>query len=143
MDVGPDTHARPTADLRCPHCRGAIRADAQWCTQCWADLRPQPEPVVVTPAPEAEPTQTSLTRPAVGRGWPCSGCGAVNAVELDVCAACGTGFLAGVKRDEAPLLTLPVVGDITRLSRGQRLGLAAAVVLLVALIVVVLSLVSG
>jgi hypothetical protein len=135
------------ADLRCPHCRGAVRADAQWCTQCWADLRPAPEPAVVAPVPAlpapGQPVDATTPRSAGLGGWPCANCGATNGVELDACAACGSGFLAGLKRDEAPLLALPVVGDITRLSRGQRLGLAAAVVLLVALLVAVVSLLAG
>jgi hypothetical protein len=76
-------------------------------------------------------------------GWPCSGCGTVNGVELDACAACGTGFLAGLKRDEPPLLVLPGVGDLTRLSRGQRLGLALGVVLLFVLLVGLLGLLTG
>jgi hypothetical protein len=94
--------------------------------------------VPAVPDPSAPPP------PARGLGgWPCSGCGAVTAVELDACAACGTGFLAGLRRDEAPLLVLPGVGDVTRLSRGQRLGLAAGVVLLVVLLVALLGLLTG
>jgi hypothetical protein len=46
-----------------------------------------------------------------------------------VCGACGSAFLSGVRKSEGPLLALPVVGDITRLTRGQRLGLAFAVML--------------
>jgi hypothetical protein len=76
-------------------------------------------------------------------GWPCSNCGAVNGVELDACAACGSGFLSGLKRDEPPLLVLPGVGDLARLSRGQRLGLAMGVVLLFVLLVAVLGLLVG
>ena len=151
--MGPDISA-PAArvDERCPHCRGAIRSDAQWCTQCWVDLRPAPEPVAAAPAlapvgsapgiglqaaPASDPSRPRH------RGWPCSGCGAVNDVELDACVACGTGFLAGLRRDEAPLLALPVVGDVTRLSRSQRLAMAGGVVLLFALLVVLLGVVAG
>jgi RNA polymerase subunit RPABC4/transcription elongation factor Spt4 len=32
------------ADFRCPHCGALLRSGAQWCTLCYADLRPAPEP---------------------------------------------------------------------------------------------------
>ena len=82
-------------------------------------------------------------RPGRLRGWPCSGCGETNAVELTECAACGTGFLAGLRKESAPVLELPVVGDITLLSRGQRLALAGGVVLMFMLMLVVLGLLAG
>lgn len=41
----------PTShDLRCPRCGAHVRQDADWCTLCYADLRPAP------PEPEPEPT---------------------------------------------------------------------------------------
>jgi hypothetical protein len=46
-------------------------------------------------------------------------------------------------RDEAPLLELPVVGDITRLGRGQRFALAAGVVLAIVLLTFLLGLILG
>jgi len=73
--------------------------------------------------------------------WPCGSCGSWNAFDLSACSGCGTSFLAGVRDGEGPLLELPVVGDLTALSRGQRLGLAAAVVLAVIVMTVVLSLI--
>ena len=159
--MAPDTHApAPRAELRCPHCRGAVGPQAQWCTQCWADLRPPPEPapVVVETVPEpaavhaavgagspAAPSAVELpaVRSGGARGWPCSSCGDTNPVELMACAACGTAFLAGLRKDSAPVLELPVVGDIALLSRAQRLGLAGAVVLLVLLLITVLGLVTA
>lgn len=129
------------ATERCPQCRGLVRPDAQWCTQCWTDLRPapEPEPVLAAPAPDG-----ATPAPArVPGGWPCSGCGASNPVELDACAACGLGFLSGLKKTEPPLLVLPVVGDLTKLSRAQRLGAAGAVVLAIVLLTVLVSLLFG
>jgi RNA polymerase subunit RPABC4/transcription elongation factor Spt4 len=32
------------ADFRCPHCGALLRSGAQWCTLCYTDLRPKPEP---------------------------------------------------------------------------------------------------
>jgi hypothetical protein len=40
-------------DQHCPQCAASIRPDADWCTLCYADLRPAPpEP---DPAPEPDP----------------------------------------------------------------------------------------
>jgi RNA polymerase subunit RPABC4/transcription elongation factor Spt4 len=36
------------ADVRCPHCGALLRPGAEWCTLCYADLRPKPEPEPVT-----------------------------------------------------------------------------------------------
>lgn len=157
-----DTHApAPRAGLRCPHCRGAVGPQAQWCTQCWADLRPRPEPPAAQPAsqPASQPgdlrepapagagaasgADLPAPRPGGGRGWPCSGCGETNAVELMVCAACGTRFLAGLSKESPPVLALPLVGDLTLLSRAQRLALAAGVVLLAMLLIALLGLLTA
>ncbi len=35
----------------CPSCGASVRADAQWCGQCYADFRPPPAPPVVPSAP--------------------------------------------------------------------------------------------
>jgi hypothetical protein len=140
------TPAAPTTVTdRCPQCRGLVRPDAAWCTQCWTDLRPVaaagPEPVVAA-APAVGPGAggPGAQRSPQPGGWPCSGCGASNAVELDRCAACGLGFLSGLSKSEPPLLVLPVVGDLAVLSRAQRLGVAGVVVLLVVLLTALASL---
>lgn len=72
--------------------------------------------------------------------WPCTTCGAANAITLPACASCGAGFLSRLRETEGPLLELPVVGDLGAMSRGQRLGLAAGVVLAVIALVAVLGL---
>ena len=46
-------------------------------------------------------------------------------------------------RDDTPLLELPVVGDITRLGRGQRFALAGGVVLAIVLLTFVIGLILG
>ena len=152
-----------TAPTACPACGAAVRPDSPWCTLCYADLRPKPEPsplpepepepaspapVTAAPQPPAVPPPDPLSdplapplvpTPAPAATWPCTTCGAANAMERDTCASCGAGFLAGA-RNEGPLLELPVVGDITRLSRGMRFALAAAVALGFLLLVLVLGL---
>lgn len=56
------------------------------------------------------------------------------------CSACGSGFLAAVRSSEEPLLVIPGLGDLSRYSRAQRLGLASGFVLCMAVLVVVLGL---
>jgi DNA-directed RNA polymerase subunit RPC12/RpoP len=148
-------------DMRCPHCRAAVRPGAPWCTLCHADLRPPPPPEP-TPAPvlTIPPTATyghpaldPLTAPAVTLGlpprtpanaiWPCLTCGTDNALTAATCSACGSGFLASLRESEGPLLELPGVGDLTKMSRAQRLLLALGVVIAISLLVLGLGLLLG
>lgn len=134
-------HLLETA-TRCPHCRAGVRPGAPWCTLCHTDLRPTPEPV---PAPRidpltAAPKDLGLPSKVADPAWPCTTCGASNAITDDACAACGAGFLAGLRESEGPLLELPGVGDLTRMSRGQRMLIAFGVVLAVIALVALLGL---
>jgi hypothetical protein len=146
---------------RCPHCRAAVRPGAPWCTLCHADLRPppapEPAPLLVIPptasygapapdpltAPAVAPVPDATAGPAVEPTWPCATCGATNPLTAGACAACGAGFLAGLREAEGPLLELPGVGDLTRLSRGQRMALAFGVVLFVIALTALLGLLLG
>lgn len=135
---------RVTAPSACPACGAALRPDAPWCTLCYADLRPKPEP---EPLPEPPPAQhpgipTQPPHEGPGPTWPCTVCGTANPIARDSCIGCGSGFLAGA-RSEAPLLDLPVVGDLTKLSRVQRVALAGGVVLAFILLTVLIGLVLG
>lgn len=135
---------------RCPHCRASVRPGAPWCTLCHADLRAAPEPPPVAAAAQFDP----LTAPASALGvpelspqtragdptWPCTTCGASNPITSDACGACGAGFLAELRDSEGPLLEIPGVGDLTRLSRGQRMAVAFGVVLAVVALVALLGL---
>lgn len=120
------------ADFRCPHCSALLRSGAQWCTLCYADLRPKPapEPVAVsagapsltsgaapgTPADSLtalEAAAQALVQqaapgteadPSVApKGWPCTGCEAIVSFDEDACPTCGTRFLDGA-RGEPDLL---------------------------------------
>ncbi len=157
----------PVDQARCPSCAAALRPGAPWCTLCYADLRPAPSPGVppVTAVPAqvlgSSGTLDPLTAPASAFGlpdrsragepappapeatWPCVACGCANALSQDTCTACGAGFLAGLRASEGPLLELPVVGDLAALSRGQRLGLAAGVVLALLALIALLGVLSG
>jgi hypothetical protein len=147
--AAPDTAPGPGIE-HCPHCRGAVRPGAPWCTQCWTDLRPAPAPAVPPAAPAVPAPATPVAtggpvspRRSATAGWPCLACGEANPVEVDVCLACGTAFLAAMRAEEQPLLVLPGVGDVLRLSRVQRLGLGAAVALGVVLLVLAVGLLLG
>ena len=133
-----------------------MRPDAPWCTLCYTDLRaPVPEaaepeaaePEVAEPEPAAPVPVANVPEPdaapaVAGPAWPCTTCGAANPIDRDTCAGCGAPFLAAA-RDSAPLLDLPLVGDITRLGRGQRIGLAAGVVVAFLLLIVLVGLLFG
>ncbi|HEU4912093.1 MAG TPA: hypothetical protein VFV76_09360 [Actinomycetes bacterium] len=51
-------------DLRCPRCSAHVRAGSQWCTLCYADLRPAPA-VPREPAPTPELAAASVEPPGV------------------------------------------------------------------------------
>lgn len=130
----------PAAEMRCGGCAAALRPGAPWCTLCYADLRPA--------EPASEPAIETATQPAPlarqrSTRWPCTACGAENPFSVSACAACGAGFLAGLRESEGPLLELPGVGDLSRLSRGQRLALAAGVALVISTLTAILSLISS
>jgi len=117
------------ADFRCPKCGALLRSGAQWCTLCYADLRPKPEPVAVstrepsyaagaTPADPSTPQLSALEAAAQALaqqaapdaeastppvGWPCTGCGEIVSFDEDACPSCGTRFLDGA-RGEPDLL---------------------------------------
>lgn len=129
----------------CSSCGAALRGDAPWCTLCYADLRPQGLAELSVSVPHL-PRTTGLGTGEQGplaRSWPCSRCGSPNPLERDSCSACGAGFLAAVRDDQAALLVLPGIGDLAAMGRGKRFalaaGLVAAVLLPLALATVLLT----
>jgi hypothetical protein len=96
---------------RCPGCAAIVRPGSPWCTLCFTDLRPAPLPdpePVGRHAVAVNPLTTPLallerSTPAdgvvadgdvaAGPGWPCMRCGEQVGIELDVCPACGAGFM--------------------------------------------------
>jgi hypothetical protein len=126
-----------------------------------------PDPLAVLPPATPDPLTAPLTGPVAGQPagsayspappdpltaplaaisgptWPCSTCGTVNPLDRDACVGCGAAFLSAVREQESPLLTLPVVGDITRLSRMQRFALAGGVVVAFLLLTLLLGVLFG
>jgi len=81
--------------------------------------------------------------PAAEPSWPCAACQTANRLDAAVCTGCGAGFLDVVRLAEPPLMTLPFVGDVSRLTKGQLLGLALAVVTAVLTAVLTVTLLAG
>ena len=150
----------------CPQCGALARADATFCGQCYADFRPPPPaesaPLAVAPGaayglPAADPLTAPLLdvvlptqaapvqapAPTTEPTWPCSRCAAPNALSLSACGTCGAAFLQAVAEETRVSLVLPVVGDLGRFSRGQRIGIAlgaiAAVLVPLALLTLLLT----
>jgi hypothetical protein len=131
-----------------------------------------PEPVVApapavdvglaTPAvgqpfvPTAQPSSPGVAEAAVAAGepavqlatptvdehtWPCPTCGTSVLMSLDFCNSCGAGFLAGVS--DGATVRVPLVGDVSKITSGQRLALAGGVALSLMLVIVVLATIGG
>lgn len=165
--MAPDVTETPR-HAACPACGAALRPGSPWCTLCYTDLRPPAEnPRAEAPAgaASASPAGDPLTQPLLdfiappprapeqpgvrpaapvqAGHWPCASCGASNPLDASSCASCGAPFLSAVGLSTRPSVVLPLVGDISRFSRTQRLlgglGIALLVMLPVALITLVLS----
>ena len=122
----PPAAPAPAAVSACPRCGAAARRGAPWCTQCFLDLRPEPAAPPAPPDPQAAPPAPAAT--AEGPTWPCTGCGTANPLAQDTCSGCELAFLADLHQADAPSAVLPLVGDLLRLGRGQRVAAALALV---------------
>jgi hypothetical protein len=131
--------------IRCPECDGLIVEGAEWCPQCYADLRrpepdpePEPEPAPA-PEPEVDPVAAEAGRArhrvaGTGEtpppGWPCPACGTVNGLAADRCTSCGQAFLAPLSEDRG----IPALSVLTAMSRGARIGVAIGAIAVVLLL---------
>jgi hypothetical protein len=109
-------------------------------------LEPPPEVVAadvtasITAEPGAEPAGDlpGVVDPQLTAAtWPCSRCGAQVPLLLDACDECGAGFLTGAI--PPPTMSLPIVGDVQRLSKVQRFGLAAGLAVAIVTVFLVLA----
>ena len=141
---------------RCPACNAAVTPGAGWCTLCYTVLRvPETVPAAAqaSPAPLAPaaplPPHPILDAPvsqapAVARrpseGWPCLGCGALVPLADDACSQCGRPFLPS---DTMPALALPVVGDLSRMERPQRIVTLVVLALVVTGVLVGIAFAAG
>jgi RNA polymerase subunit RPABC4/transcription elongation factor Spt4 len=52
---------------RCPHCAALVHGDSAWCSLCYADLRPAPQPSALpAPQPSALPAPQQPVPPQTG-----------------------------------------------------------------------------
>lgn len=83
-------------------------------------------PLAAAPAaPDAVPVAAPRpVEPVDQPTWPCPTCEAKVPFDLASCPGCGSAFLGGATGDLS--LSLPVVGDVAKLSPRGRYGLMAA-----------------
>jgi hypothetical protein len=90
------------------------------------------------PLPDAAEALPGVVDPQLAAAtWPCARCGAQVPLLLDACDECGAGFLTGAI--PPPTMTLPIVGDVQRLSKLQRFGLAAGLAVVIIGVFLVLA----
>jgi hypothetical protein len=95
-------------DRRCPNCGALVSEDAEWCGQCFTNLREPEPPPVPAPTPSAAEAAPSTDAPEaatpraeepIGAFWPCPVCGTRNPIVLEACEVCGTPFAAVMRGD--------------------------------------------
>jgi hypothetical protein len=62
-------------------------------------------------------------------------------MSLDYCNSCGAGFLAGAS--DGNTVRVPLFGEVSKISSGQKLGLGIGVALGLMLVIVVLATIGG
>jgi hypothetical protein len=79
-----------------------VSADADWCGQCFASLRPTPtDPEPSTAREHPRPAEGNAREGGSAATWPCPTCGSQNAIELNTCTVCGTSFAQLLRQEEA------------------------------------------
>lgn len=97
------------AERRCRRCDSVLYEGVEWCGMCFAPVSdPQEEasgdaagsavPSDDEPVERATPTASVEPKTAT---WPCPVCESRNAIDLDICATCGTPFAALMREERA------------------------------------------
>ena len=150
----PSDHGVTPVPPGCPRCGAHSRPGAQWCTLCYADLRPAParsrraDPALVTVPPTPAPTPTAVAAagrgkharqdPTVEEGGSESGLPARTSDEEALRSA--DAMLAMLAAEQ----TKPLPGLSGRLdSTGARVGLMAGGMALIALVLFLVMAVIG
>jgi hypothetical protein len=99
-----------------------------------------------SPTGLVEPVATASPRAAAPlvaaeSTWPCPRCGERVALSMDVCESCGAGFLAGVSTKVSA--RVPLIGDMTQLSSGQRWLVAMGFSVALIVVFVLLAFIVG
>ena len=101
------------------------------------DSAPEAAPETATAAPPPMPRHAG---PSAAPTWPCLGCGARMAMSEDACHACGRPFLTA---DSVPSLSLPGLGDVSKMDKMQRAFLTVGGVIGVMFLFVLLAFLGG
>lgn len=123
------TNVSVEVEPRCPRCGALARSGAPWCTLCYADLRPEPQPagepaiagldpltaplallervaVQAAEAPTCDLAPETNDAAVSNTNWPCRRCGASVAFDKLTCPSCGTAFLEDDAKDDPVLRRL-------------------------------------
>jgi ribosomal protein L40E len=102
---------------------------------------PPPGPPGSVPPPPPAPPGDAPGKLAVGKPpWPCMRCETVNPYAANVCTACGHGFLDSLSEEST---RLPLIGDVTDISRSTKVKIGLAVSLGLCLVILVVFTVAG
>lgn len=93
-----------------------------------------PDPILDAPIIQAAP----IARRGLA-GWPCS-CGTVVPMADDVCGNCGRSFLP---TDGMPSVSLPGIGDVSTMDRGQKIVVTVMIALVVTGLFTALAFIAG
>jgi hypothetical protein len=97
------------AERRCHRCDAVLYEGAEWCGMCFAPVTDTEEeeptiavaPAVPTDDEQAErATPTATVEPKTAM-WPCPVCQSKNAIDLEICATCGTPFATLMREERA------------------------------------------
>ena len=91
-------------------------------------LPPVPQAAAVVPEPSPAPESAAPVQSAL-QEWPCTSCGSRNPFSMTICSVCGSRFLAAASEELS--LVVPGVGDLQKLSRGQRIAVAGGFLALI------------
>jgi hypothetical protein len=117
--------------VRCPHCAAQVTAGSDWCSLCYADLRPAPEP-------EPEPEQEQEQEP-VAAAEPAAEARVADGADAPAVAAPKPGrgkhsrvapspepeAAAPLDRTEAEILADQLIAELAITEGGNRLGTLA------------------
>jgi hypothetical protein len=162
--AAPPTFAPVSSYVEAP---GSALADMPYIVERKPVAQPEPVEIVPATAPAASPPFLPTLQPASPGSvdgsplptdpaaapaapvapaaeepmWPCPGCGTSVPMSLDHCNSCGAGFLAGAS--DGNTVRVPLIGDVSKISSGQKLGLGIAVAIGLMLLILILATIGG
>ena len=90
------------AERRCQRCDAVLYVGAEWCGMCFAPVSdPQEEASSMAAEPAIPSDDEPSDRATPTATWPCPVCESRNAIDLDICATCGTPFAALMREERS------------------------------------------